>query len=367
MLLNRRRFLVTASLALLSFGSILTAVEQLPAQLSDEEFWRIVTEFSEPGGYFRSDNFVSNEVTFQEVIPRLKETIKPGGVYLGVGPDQNFTYIVALEPKISFIVDIRRQNMLQHLMYKALFELSTDRADFLSRLFSRERPERLTSSATAIELFDAYAQVRPSEVIYHENLDAILETLTAKHGFKLSPEDRRTIEHVFSMFFDGGPDITYSGPYGGGRMPSYAFLLVQTDGERNRSYMASEENFRILQYIQKRNLLVPLVGDFAGPKALRAAGDYVRKHGARVSVIYTSNVEQYLFQQADDWIKYYNNVATLPLDETSTFIRSQFNMGMYSYRGGMRSAQLLCSVPGLLKAFKAGEIRSYWDVLQMSN
>jgi len=60
-------------------------------------------------------------------------------------------------------------------------------------------------------------------------------------------------------------------------------------------------------------------------------------------------------------------LATLPLDETSTFIRSQFNMGMYSYRGGMRSAQLLCSVPGLLKAFKAGEIRSYWDVLQMSN
>ena len=60
----------------------------------------------------------------------LKQDTKPGGVYLGVGPDQNFTYILALQPKIAFIIDIRRQNMLQHLMYKALIEISKDRADF---------------------------------------------------------------------------------------------------------------------------------------------------------------------------------------------------------------------------------------------
>jgi hypothetical protein len=94
----------------------ITAAGELPSQLSDQEFWRLVTEMSESGGYFRSDNFVSNETTFQFVIPELKNTIKPGGVYMGVGPDQNFTYIVNLEPKISFILDIRRQNMLQHLI-----------------------------------------------------------------------------------------------------------------------------------------------------------------------------------------------------------------------------------------------------------
>src|SRR4051812_26344018 len=92
----------------------------LPAGYSDEEFWRMVSDFSETGGYFRSDNFVSNETTFQEVIPDLRRKTKPGGVYLGVGPDQNFTYMVALRPAIAFIVDIRRQNMLQHLLYKAL-------------------------------------------------------------------------------------------------------------------------------------------------------------------------------------------------------------------------------------------------------
>src|SRR2546423_5581353 len=114
--------------------------QALPARVSDEEFWRMVSEFSEPGGFFRSDNFVSNETTFQYVIPDLMKGRAPGGVYVGVGPDQNFSYIVALRPRIAFVVDIRRQNMLEHLMYKAALELSRDRADFLSRLFSRPRP-----------------------------------------------------------------------------------------------------------------------------------------------------------------------------------------------------------------------------------
>ena len=78
----------------------------------------MITDFSEAGGYFRSDNFLSNEAGYQHVIPLLKKSIRPGGVYLGVGPEQNFTYVVALEPKMAFIVDIRRQNMLEHLLIK---------------------------------------------------------------------------------------------------------------------------------------------------------------------------------------------------------------------------------------------------------
>src|SRR5690348_2948135 len=68
----------------------------IPSRLSDSSFWQMVTDFSEPGGYFRSDNFVSNETSFQYVIPELQRTTRPGGVYLGVAPDQNFTYLVAL-------------------------------------------------------------------------------------------------------------------------------------------------------------------------------------------------------------------------------------------------------------------------------
>src|SRR5260370_35630985 len=136
MLTIRRRIILATATALIAFfgplsltSSSVVTTELLPPQLSDEAFWNIVTEFSEPGGYFRSDNFVSNETTFQYVIKDLKKAT-PGGVYLGVGPDQNFTYIVAMQPRMEIIFVLRREDMLQHLMYKALIEMSSDRADF---------------------------------------------------------------------------------------------------------------------------------------------------------------------------------------------------------------------------------------------
>src|SRR5207237_6289725 len=139
----------------------------------DAEFWKLVTEFSEPGGYFRSDNFVSNETTYQWVIPELLKTTKPGGVYLGVGPDQNFTYIVALKPKIAFIFDIRRQNMLTHLMYKTIIEQSSDRADFVSRLFSRPRPVGLDTASTPETIFAAFAGAPPDSTRFRRNTASI--------------------------------------------------------------------------------------------------------------------------------------------------------------------------------------------------
>ena len=120
--------------------------DTLPEKLTDAEFWKIISDFSEPNGYFRSDNLLSNEIWYQYVIPELTRIAKPSRLYLGVGPEQNFAYIVALTPKMVFIVDVRRGNLHLHLMYKALFELSKDRAEFVSRLFSKKRRKAVTPS-----------------------------------------------------------------------------------------------------------------------------------------------------------------------------------------------------------------------------
>ncbi len=377
MFMIRRRSVLAPALTLVLLFRSIAAAEELPRQLSDEVFWQLVTEFSEPGGYFRSDNFVSNETMFQYVIKELKKNTTPGGVYMGVGPDQNFTYIVALQPKMAIIFDIRRQNMLQHLMYKALIELSADRAEFLSRLFSRKRPANLGAESTAEQLFDAYYNVDPDRQLFTENLEAIKKWLIEHHGFKLGQEDQAGIDYVFRAFYAGGPDLTYNGFGGGGfggrgRMPSYGELMVMTDAEgENRGYLANEQSFRILQDMEKRNLIVPVVGDFAGPKAIRAVGAYLKQHEASVTAFYLSNVEQYLFQQDDDWSKFYTNVAALPVDSTGTFIRSLFNgIGVFYYQNNpynLRSVSVLAPIPDLLKAFAAGEVRSYVDVIRMSH
>jgi hypothetical protein len=310
------------------------AADALPARLADQEYWRLVSDFSEPNGFFQSDNLLSNEQYLQFVIPDLARTTKPGRVYMGVGPEQNFTYIAAMKPKMVFIVDVRRGNLDLHLMYKALFELSADRAEFLSRLFSKKRPEGLSAKSTASEIIAGYwdAGNATSEALYKSNLNAIYKQLETKHGFALSVDDREGIEYVYHAFFWYGPGLQYrsttsngaNGGFGGrfSNQPSYADLMVATDaaGEM-RGYLSSEERFAFLKDLETRNLLVPVVGNFAGPKAIRLVGKYLRDKAATVSAFYLSNVEQYLNQQGL-WRDFCANVATLPLDDTSTFIRA---------------------------------------------
>ena len=350
------------------------AASTIPAQLSDAEFWRMISEFSEPGGYFRSDNLVGNELTLQEVIPNLIRETSPNGVYLGVGPDQNFTYIAALRPRIAFVVDIRRQNMLQHLLYKSLIEQSKDRADFLSRLFSRARPAGIDTTSSAEALFRAFRNSAPDTAMFRRNLAGVKAHLVEQKKFALSAEDLAAIEFVYSAFHDAGPDLTYNYPrmsaggYSTRRMPTYEDLMVSTDGfEQNRGYLGSEANFRVLANMHRKNLIVPVVGDFGGPKALRAVGKYLRDNRATVTAFYLSNVEQYLFQ-SEAWRGFFSNVATLPVDSSSTFLRAVFNMGGIRANGpvGARSVTLRASIADQVKAYEEGRILSYYDVVLMS-
>jgi hypothetical protein len=361
--------LLVVSLCALPAASSLRAAE-LPGRISDEAFWQMVSDFSEPSGYFRFENFLSNELAYQAVIPSLQEKAKPGGVYLGVGPEQNFTYLVALEPKIAFIVDIRRQNMLEHLMYKALFELSHDRAEFLSLLYSRPQPSYLKSDATSDALFDAYWDVPFSTGRSDQTLQDIMEVLLEQHKFPLSLEDQATIGYVYKVFTENGPTLDFSlGGLGGTPgTPTYADLMVAKDGNgRERSYLATEENFRLVREMHRKNLIVPLVGDFGGPKALKAVAQYLKEHDATVTAFYTSNVEQYLFQSAASWRRFYTNVSELPLDDSSTFIRSVNGAAqLRSRRTRNRFDSVLSSMTETVKAFQDGAIRYYFDIIEMS-
>ena len=365
----RRRLFAVFVLGFFVFFGFAWPAAELPAQLSDEAFWSLVTEFSEPGGSFTSDNFVSNERTFQRVLADLAEGRKGQGAYLGVGPEQNFTYIAALKPRIAFILDIRRQNLIQHLMYKALFELSADRADFLSRLFSRPKPVDPGKDFGATALFEGFRGAAADAKMHDENLQAIKNRLVKDHGFTLTADDERVLEYVFGAFYTFGPNLTYNGALVNRLMPTYEGVMTESDNQgEQRSYLATEENFLTLQQFEKKNLLVPLVGDFAGPKALQSVGRYLKEHNTALTAFYTSNVEQYLFwRNSDSWKPFYANVATLPVNASSVFIRFNTDMGANpepTMSTISRPVTLLCSVPALVAAFEAGNVGSYFDVFQ---
>jgi hypothetical protein len=314
-------------------------VAKLPARLTDRQFWKLSTELSEPNGSFRSDNLLSNEIFLQYVIPDLVHTARPERVYLGVGPEQNFTYITALKPRMAFIVDVRRGNLQLHLMYKALFELSKDRAEFVSRLFSKPRPDGLAVVAPVQEIFAAYAKVDTSDLLYKQNLIDIQDHLLKKRKLPLSAEDLKGIEYVYHAFYWHGPVIQYWSSTGGRGFrdaPTYYDLMVADDGKgQARGYLATDESFRFMKELHAKNLLVPVVGDFAGYKALRSLGKYLKERDAIVSAFYLSNVEQYLSREGR-WHAFCGNVASLPLDKSSTFIRSVRN-GMYGRGVGLDS------------------------------
>ena len=313
----------------------------LPDRLANREFWRVMSDLSEPNGFFHSDNLLSNELRMQHVIPNLVRTVTPAEAYMGVGPEQNFTYIAALRPRIAFIVDVRRGNLHLHLMYKALFELSKNRVEFVSRLFSRARPPGLDDHSTPDAIFTAFEQAETSEALYKRNLAAIKERLTADRGLPLPADDIRGIEAVYNAFYVHGPLIQYRTTlmYGTWNMPTYTELMTATDADGEaRGYLASEERYAFVRELHSKNLLIPIVGNFAGPKAIRAVANYLKARGATVSAFYVSNVEQYLGRDGS-WPAFCANVATLPLDEKSTFIRA-VRTGRYTGGGGL-SPQLV--------------------------
>jgi hypothetical protein len=367
-----RILLVCALSASFLLAASSLAFQSLPTQISDETFWQMIIEMSEPDGDFRFENFLSNELGYQYVIDRLQQRVGTGGVYIGVGPEQNFTYIAALEPKIAFIVDIRRQNMIEHLMYKALFEISSDRAEFVSRLFARRRPPGLDESSSPQALFRAYGVVPPDDGLYRETLKVMTDLLIRKHNLKLRPGDLtgyQSLDYVYSTFVESGPALDYStGGLGAGQgNPTYEDLMVVDDGAgTQKSFLATEANYRIVRNMELKNLIVPLVGDFAGPKTVAAIGRYLKDHGAVVGAFYLSNVEQYLFQDLKN-DRFYSNVAALPLDSRSTFIRTFSGRGFGGGFGGpYRFQSTLSSIPGVLSEHTAGRVRSVQDLRILS-
>jgi hypothetical protein len=334
--------LICASLPGVAGRPAPAVADPIPSRLSDSDFWALSEMASEPNGEFQSDNFLSNERGYQIVVPDLIATAKPGRVYLGVGPEQNFPYIIALKPALSVIFDVRRGNLHEQLLYKSLFEMSSDRVDFLSRLFSRAKPSGLTTASSVIDIMDAFRDVPASPEAYAANLEAVGKWLTDHHGFALHPDDLAGIDYVYkTAFFTGGPDLAYNlagrGARGGGfggNGSTYATLQALDDGRGvNRGFLGSEANWLVMKDLETRNLIVPVVGDFGGPKAIRAIGQYLKAHGAVVSAFYLSNVEQYL-NRAGTEESFLCSVAMLPLDESSTFIYTGAGRNGGGPRGG---------------------------------
>jgi hypothetical protein len=346
----------------------------------DLTWWHLVTSLSEADDLFDRQfgdrecaldfGTISNEDSAQSVIPALKAAACPGAAYVGVGPEQNFTYIAAVRPSLAFIVDIRRDNLIQHFIYKAIFEQSRDRADFLSLLFSRPRPSGLDAGTSVSDLCDAYEAIEPSPVLYESTLRAVIDQLFRTRGLPGTESDRAGIARTLQSFCLTSP----RGLRGAGHATSrsYAQLMEATDAAgRQHSYLASEELFGVVRRLHTRNLIVPVVGDLAGGRTLPGIGVHLRSRGLCLGTFYVSNVERYLFDRDDRGGPFYEDVAALPLAPASVLIRTVSSstsrrLGIRTPVGLEHWRAFLSPISETLADVAEGRLRSYRDLFAMA-
>ena len=320
----------------------------------------LIASLSEPGGYFDTDNLISNERSYLHVVPALRALAGQAGgngVYLGVGPDQNFSYIAHLRPTLAILIDIRRDNLLLHLLFKALFSEAATRADYLALLTGRSQPAatRDASIESLVRLVDEArplgsnrARTTPGTAGRgHRRLRRAAFEHGPRHDCALPSPVRRCRSLPAVQLHRPPPQYDY---------PTYRDLLLEVDRDAvRRSFLANEEDFQFVKSLHARDRIVPIVGDLAGRGALANVGRYLDATGLRVSAFYTSNVEFYLFRDGSAQA-FIANLARLPRQPGSVIVRSVFPGGGARHVTGLQQCVGDAADPGAARWLPAGAV-----------
>ena len=342
-----------------------------PATASTE-FARLIERLSEPGGYFDSDNLISNESSYQHVLGALRKRSVTGGAYIGVGPDTGFTYIAQIRPKLALMIDLRRDNLLQHFWFKAVFALSRNRLEYLCNIFGKPVPTDVKAwdNKTIAQIVE-YLDKAPKKAELFEQTRAEIQMRVKAFGLPLKPDELENIKRIHQAFFDAGLELRFTSKGRGTRWyyPDYRTLLLEKDlTGKQCNYLVSEDDFQYVKSLEDKHLVIPVVGDLSGKNALANIGKYLAEKGEKVSAFYTSNVEFYLMRgYGSTFEQFAENVKQLPRDERSVFIRSYFNGSMgYDHPqtvNGYYSTQLLQTLDSFVKEFASGGYQSYQDLI----
>lgn len=343
---------------------------QAPARLSDSAFVALVERLSEPSGYFDTDNLISNEDAYLHPVSTLRKLGVTGGVYVGVAPDQNFSYIAAIRPRAAFIVDIRRDNLLEHLLFKAIFAISRNRVEYLAILFGRPAPADTTGwGAKPVDSLLFYIEGARADHAAADRMRARVLARVQQTGLKLAAGDIQTIDRFHATFIAAGPRLRFNSfgrapqPY----YPDYRQLARELDRDgKQASFLATEAAFQVVKSLADRNLIIPLVGDFGGNRALPGVGDWIANHKETLSAFYTSNVEQYLFRDGG-FSAFAATIERFPVDAKSVFIRSCFVCGGGHPHAvsGYHTVMAVQSVTGFKDLRAAGRLSQYNSVLYL--
>ena len=322
----------------------------------DQSLARVVADLSEAESGRPADNLVTNEDSFARVADRL-DRLDPGGVYLGVGPDQNFTYIAHARPLLAFVLDFRRRNALLHFVHKALFALARDRVAYLGRLLAR-RPAGLPPNPSADDLVAAFEGTEmdrarlDSTIVEAAGYLRPLGVVAASEWLEIATIQAKLAGHGLNARFLALP-----------MYPTAGRLLRSRNRLGQPAHFLARENwYQSVRDAQIGDRVIPLVGDFAGPTALSRLSDWLRHRSLTVSAFYASDVEFFLLRSGR-FAAYVDNLAKLPWSEDAVLIRTSTREIPHPERQpGDSSTTVLRPVAPFLDSAKKGLIKTIEDL-----
>ncbi len=342
----------------------------LPGPEPREPYHELVASLSGKPLPFVSDNLISNEESYLHVAEQLQRLVPEGRAYIGVGPEQTFTYVALTRPAIAFVVDIRRGNLLQHLVFKAMFAKADNRGCFVRLMLGKPcDPDTEPGPDAGIEQVLAHGEAGPpSEETCDQVHQDLMDHVRSEIRVDVSAEDRRWLQEAHHAFCDQGLDMSYqlhvkTRP----RFPSFRDVLTATtlDG-KHLSFLASADAYRFVRRMQAAGRIVPVVGDLSGKHALAGIARYLEKAQIPLGLLYTSNVEEYLLYEKSGrrWRRWIDNVAALPTDEDSILLRSYMSQSQRHPRhvDGFLSVHVMQRIGTYLEREQKRYSKFWWKV-----
>lgn len=318
----------------------------------DARFDTIVRALSEPATGPGADNLMTNEDSFTRICGEIDRRVRPDEVYLGVGPDQNFTYIAHARPSLAFIVDYRRRNVLLHLFHQALFALSKDRTAYLTRLTARRPARSLNAKSTGKEIVAAFDKVPMDRGLLDATRTEIARFLKPLN--LVEEAEWAELATIGAKLAGSGMNARFLA------LPMYPALgrLIETG-----AHMLADES--LYQSVRERQLaerIIPIVGDLAGQKAMHALASWLRAKRLRVGMIYLSDVEFFLLRNGT-FDRLIANLDRIPWTGGAMLARSTSRELAHPERvAGDTGTTILRPVERFLRDAKGGRFRTVDDL-----
>lgn len=333
------------------------------------EFVGLLKDLSlKPTGPESVDNLMTNEDSIASVMDQAASEVPQGTVYLGVGPDQNFSLIAATKPHMALIIDYRKKNQLLHFFHLALIHLSNDRTTYLEKFWARDSQPQPELTLKTPDPSDSQLSSFVKSPFKPDMLKTLQnDVITFLSAWEmLTTDDFDNIRRIQARLAGPGPKARFLALK---MYPEIQSLIqAKTRSGKPGHWLASDDHYQTVRNLVTRYQLLPIVGDWAEKpgtnvkSTFRQLSAWLISKRLQVGCIYISDVEFFLMR-GSHFSKYIANLSRLPLHHEARVVRTSTREIMHNERlPGQSSTTIVRPLADMIHDYHAGKIGK-WDDL----